>query len=133
MTMSRRAHTTGDVLFETMLPPTGRARVAQFSQATEDPNPIHVDDAFAARAGFKTVLQQGPMTTAQFARLLSDVVGAAALRVLDVTFTAPVYPEHSLTLRAAVTVTTPRLVCALAARKADGTETARGVAELEVG
>lgn len=131
--MSKRAYATGDVLFETTLPPTGRVRVAQFSQATEDPNPIHVDDAFAARAGFKTVLQQGPMTTAQFARLLSDVAGAAALRVLNVTFTAPVYPEDSLTLRAEVTVTTPRLACALSARKSDGTETARGIAELEVG
>lgn len=131
--MTKRAYMTGDVLFETTLPPAGRARVAQFSEATEDPNPIHVDDAFAARAGFRTVLQQGPMTTAQFARLLSDAAGVAALRMLDVTFTAPVYPEDSLILRAEVTATSPRIACALSARKTDGTETARGVAELEIG
>jgi acyl dehydratase len=120
----------GQVLFEEELPPSGRARVALFSEATEDPNPIHVDDDFAHKAGFTTVLQQGPMTTAQFARLLGKAVGDGAVRLLDVTFTAPVYPEDTLILRAEVVETGPVTRCALTAVKRDGTQTAKGVAEL---
>ncbi len=132
----------GDVLFEQELPPSGRLRVALFSEATEDPNPIHVDDAFAAKAGFSGVLQQGPMTTAQFARLLTDAAGnssagkssagKASVKTLDVTFTAPVYPDDVLTLRAEVIEAGPLVRCALTASKPDGTQTARGIAELSV-
>lgn len=122
----------GDVLFEQRLPPSGRRRVALFSEATEDPNPIHIDDSFAVKAGFSNVLQQGPMTTAQFARLLTDAAGKSSLRTLDVTFTAPVYPEDVLTLRAEVIEAGPLVRCALTANKADGTQAARGIAELNV-
>lgn len=122
----------GTVLFERSLPPTGRERIALFSVATEDPNPIHVDDDFAHRAGFPTVLQQGPMTTAQFARLLEEHAGAGSLRVLDITFTAPVFPEDSLILRAQVTKVGTTVACDLLASKADGTKTATGTAELSI-
>ncbi len=70
----------GDILFEETIAPAGRERVALFSEATEDPNPIHVNDDFAHKAGFRTVLQQGPMTTAQFARLLGKAVGDDAVK-----------------------------------------------------
>lgn len=120
----------GDILFEETIAPAGRERVALFSEATEDPNPIHVDDDFAHKAGFRTVLQQGPMTTAQFARLLGNAVGDNAVTLLDLTFTAPVYPEDSLTLRAEVTEPGPVTRCALSAVKSDGTQTAKGFAEL---
>jgi acyl dehydratase len=120
----------GAVLFEHALPPAGRERVALFSIATQDPNPIHVDDDFARRAGFPNVLQQGPMTTAQFARLLEECAGTGRLRTLDITFTAPVFPEDALTLRAEVTAGGAIVQCALTATKADGTRTATGIAEL---
>ena len=120
----------GEVLFEVTLPPAGRARVAQFSEGTQDPNPIHVDDEFARRAGFPTVLQQGPMTTSQFARLLEDRAGRGRLKTLDVTFTAPVFPEDGLVLKAVVSEVGEVARCTLSARKSDGTETARGIAEL---
>ncbi len=122
----------GDVLFEETIPPSGRERVALFSEATEDPNPIHVDDAFAHKAGFKTVLQQGPMTTAQFARLLGKTVGEDAVKSLDVTFTAPVYPDDTLILRAEVDEPGRITRCVLSAMKSDGTQTAKGVAEVSV-
>jgi acyl dehydratase len=125
-----RAPQPGTVLFERALPPAGRERIALFSVATEDPNPIHVDDDFAHRAGFPTVLQQGPMTTAQFARLLEECAWAGRLRALDITFTAPVFPEDALTLRAEVTAVGATVQCALTATKADGTKTATGTAEL---
>jgi acyl dehydratase len=122
----------GDVLFDETIAPAGRDRVAMFSEATDDPNPIHVDDDFAHKAGFKTVLQQGPMTTAQFARLLDKAVGGGTVRSLDITFTAPVYPDDTLTLRAEILELGAVTRCALSAVKSDGTQTAKGVAEVSV-
>lgn len=119
-------------MFEQKLAPASRSRVALFSEATQDPNPIHVDDVFAAKAGFSNVLQQGPMTTAQFARLLTGVAGVIWIKTLDLTFTAPVYPEDELILRAEVVETGLAVRCDLTARKTDGTQTARGFAELGI-
>ncbi len=123
---------TGDILFEETIAPSGRDRVALFSEATDDPNPIHVNDEFAHKAGFKTVLQQGPMTTAQFARLLGKAVGDDNVKLLDVTFTAPVYPDDTLILRAEVSESGPVTRCTLTAIKSDGTPTAKGIAEISV-
>ena len=122
----------GDILIEETIAPSGRDRVALFSEATEDPNPIHVNDEFAHKAGFKTVLQQGPMTTAQFARLLGNAVGDDKVRLLDITFTAPVYPDDTLILRAEVSEPGPVTRCTLTAIKSDGTPTAKGIAEVSV-
>lgn len=122
----------GETLFDETIAPAGRERIALFSEATEDPNPIHVDDDFAHRAGFAAVLQQGPMTTAQFARLLGKAVGDDAVKMLDITFTAPVYPEDTLILQAKITEVSDVTRCTLTARKSDGEQTAKGVAELKV-
>jgi acyl dehydratase len=125
-----KTFSANDMLFEVTLPPSGRARVADFSVATQDPNPIHTDEAFARAAGFPTVLQQGPMTTAQFARLIDEHAGSGRMRVLDVVFTAPVFPDDSLIFRAQVTEVGDVIRCALSAHKTDGTQTAKGLAEL---
>lgn len=119
----------GTTLFDETLPGADRARIAVFSEATEDPNPIHVDEAFAKAAGFPTVIQQGPMTTAHFARLLAATVGQERLRWLDVTFTAPVFPDEALRIRAVVDAVEAGIVsCTLTAEKADGTATAKASA-----
>ena len=123
---------SGKILFKVAIPPAGRQRIALFSEGTEDPNPIHVDEDFARKAGFPTVLQQGPMTTAHFARLFEETVGAARLKLMDITFTAPVYPEDKLVLCAEVTEVGDVIHCSLIANKLDGTITARGYAEFAV-
>lgn len=120
----------GDILFEVTLPPSDRAQLAAFSAGTQDPNPIHVDEAFAKAAGFPMVLQQGPMTTAHFARLLEAHAGDRRLGLLDVFFTAPVFPGEALVLKAEVTEAADVVRCALSAHKSDGTQTAKGIAEL---
>ena len=120
------AHREGDILFDATVPGADRARLADFSLGTEDPNPIHTDEDFAKAAGFPSVLQQGPMTTAHFARLLAEKVGQDRLRWLDVTFTAPVFPEEDLKIEAVVTaVDGDAVTCALTASKGDGTVTAK--------
>jgi acyl dehydratase len=123
----------GEVVFDVRLPGSSREAIALFSLATEDPNPIHVDDAFAARCGFPQVIQQGPMTTAQFARLLAEAVGAARLKTIDVSFSAPVFPLEALQLTATVAgqgAAADTVRIELLARKQDGTVTARGSAEV---
>jgi len=87
-----------------------------------------VDEEFATRAGFPTVLQQGPMTTAHFARLLEERIGIGRLRFLDINFTAPVFPGEDLTLTATVSALGGLVRCDLLASKADGTPTAKGEA-----
>lgn len=121
----------GDVLFEVRVPGSSRETIALFSQATQDPNPIHIDDAFALRCGFSQVIQQGPMTTAHFARLLADHCGADHVRSLDVSFSAPVFPLEDLDLRATVEqVANGMALLALVAQKVDGTVTAKGQAQV---
>jgi acyl dehydratase len=118
----------GELLFAATVAGSDRARLAEFSRATEDPNPIHVDEAFAKSSGFPTVVQQGPMTTAHFARLIEDKVGPDKLKILDVTFTAPVFPGEALTYTAVVAKVEGDVTCDLKAAKADGAETAKGFA-----
>ena len=121
----------GDVLFEVRVPGSSRETIVLFSQATQDPNPIHIDDAFALRCGFSQVIQQGPMTTAHFARMLADHCGADQVRSLDVSFSAPVFPLEDLDLRATVEqVADGTALMALVAQKVDGTVTAKGQAQV---
>jgi acyl dehydratase len=120
----------GTVIFNTVWPGSDRERLSRFSRGTEDPNPLHIDDAFARRAGFPGVLQQGPMTTAHFAHLLAAAFGAARLRTLDISFTAPVYLGEALRLSATVESVADEIVVALAAAKLDGTATAKGRAAI---
>ena len=121
----------GQLVFDRRVPGATRDAIAMFSEATEDPNPIHVDDAFAKACGFPQVIQQGPMTTAHFARILAETVGADRLKVLDVTFTAPVFPQEELALSGTVSKVEADITIDLVASKADGTVTARGFAIVE--
>ncbi len=118
----------GDLVLDEVKPGASREQLALFSAGTEDPNPIHVDEDFAKASGFATVLQQGPMTTAYFAHLLAGRFGAARLRSLDVTFTAPVFPGDRLRFTARVRAAAPEITLDLAAAKEDGTPTAEGEA-----
>lgn len=122
----------GEIAFDVQVPGSTRENIALFSRATEDPNPIHVDDGFAKDCGFPQVLQQGPMTTANFARLLAQRFGAQAVKVLDVSFVAPVFPLEAMRLTATVKEESKgRITLDLLAAKADGSVTARGMAEVQ--
>ena len=117
-----------DIVFRHEVPGSSKAAIAMFSIATEDPNPIHTNEQFAHDCGFPQVIQQGPMTTAHFARLLAETIGANRLKVLDVSFTAPVFPEEPLTLTATVGKIEDNITIDLSAEKKDGTVTAKGFA-----
>ncbi|OGA35085.1 MAG: hypothetical protein A3G80_02220 [Betaproteobacteria bacterium RIFCSPLOWO2_12_FULL_62_13b] len=118
----------GQMVFEQQVSGATRDAIAMFSAATEDPNPIHVDDGFAKECGFPRVIQQGPMTTAHFARLLVERLGRQRLKLLDLSFTAPVFPDEALALTAKVAKVEDELTLELTAAKQDGTVTAKGFA-----
>jgi|GEM_PF-716294 len=118
----------GQMVFEQQVSGTTRDAIAMFSAATEDPNPIHVDEGFAKECGFPRVIQQGPMTTAHFARLLVERLGRQRLKVLDLAFTAPVFPDEALALTAKIAKVEDELTLDLTAAKQDGTVTAKGFA-----
>ncbi|HCP79978.1 MULTISPECIES: MaoC family dehydratase [Alcaligenaceae] len=122
--------TVGNSVFKVQMPGSSRESIAMFSEATEDPNPIHVDLDFAKECGFNQVIQQGPMTTAYFAQLLAREYGAERLKSLDITFTAPVYPEEPLTLTCEIAAFDDVIHLELKAEKADGTQTAKGTAAI---
>lgn len=127
------SYTIGDTFIDVTLPGKDHGELEEFSEGTQDPNPIHLERAFAKASGFPTVLQQGPMTTAHFARLLAEEVGQDNLRWLDVTFTSPVYPGENLQIKAEVTAVEANLVtCTLTAEKGDGTATAKAEAGFAV-
>jgi len=121
----------GDELISVTVPGSSRSQIAAFSEATQDPNPIHVSKASAETSGFPDVIQQGPMTTAHFARLLAEAAGTAAMRSLDVTFLAPVFPEEDLRIVGTVErADGGEIEIALVAVKLDGVQTAKGTAIL---
>jgi acyl dehydratase len=127
------SYATGDVIFEQSVPGADPARLTAFSAGTEDRNPIHLDEDFAKASGFPTLLQQGPMTTAHMARLLSEKVGQARMRWLDVSFQAPVFPGEGLIFKAVVTQIEDGMVsCAISAEKSDGTPTAKADVGFEI-
>ena len=117
----------GETVLDFTTPGCTPEQLARFSAGTEDPNPIHVDPDFAKRAGFPAVLQQGPMTTAYFAHHLRQRFGER-LRALDISFTGPVFVGEKLRLTATVAETGAEIRLTLAAAKADGTPTAKGIA-----
>lgn len=120
---------TDDILFDVEVPGSSLERIALFSEATEDPNPIHVDRAFAQAAGFAEVIQQGPMTTAHLARLLERHIGQRRLAWLDLSFVAPVFPMEPLRMVARVEeASADQVLLALSVAKRDGSLTARGQA-----
>lgn len=119
---------TGDLVFRHTVQGSSKSVIAMFSVATEDPNPIHTNEQFARDCGFPQVIQQGPMSTAHFARLLAQTVGAKRLKVLDVSFSAPVFPGEPLTLTATVGTVAQDVSIDLRAEKEDGTVTAKGFA-----
>ena len=123
----------GNTVFKIQMPGSSREAIAMFSAATEDPNPIHVDPAFAKACGFDQVIQQGPMTTAYFAQLLADQFGQDRLMSLELGFTAPVFPEEPLTLTSTITGVSDAIYLELSAEKADGTQTAKGTAVVRQG
>lgn len=116
----------GDVVFDVRVRGLNRDEIRVFSESTEDPNPIHLDQQFAEECGFPTVIQQGTVTSAHLVRLFSERFGPENLKTFDISLTAPVFPEEDLQLHAVVDAVDSKTTISFTATKLDGTTTAKG-------
>lgn len=73
--------------------PLGRAQFARFATATNDFNPVHVDDDFARAAGLPSVVGSGLLAAAVIAESLGQRANG---RRLSVRFKQPIFPGSVL-------------------------------------
>jgi acyl dehydratase len=76
--------------------PFTRVQIARYAGAVGDFNPIHIDDAFAAKAGLPSVIAHGPLTLAVIIDALVAQVGSSSLKSFDARLRAPVFPGDEL-------------------------------------
>jgi acyl dehydratase len=75
-----------------------RVQIARFAGAVGDFNPIHLDDAFAAKAGLPSVIAHGPLTLALILDVIVAQIGADSIQSFDARLRAPVFPGDALTV-----------------------------------
>lgn len=123
----------GDKLPGVTTPPVDRMRIAYMTVSMRDPNPVHIEDEYAAKSGLPSVIAHGTFVVSYLGATVSRAVGVGAIRRLRVDVTAPVFPGDVLQTRAEVTDVQPgpdgALVSVrLTATRADGTGVGRGTA-----
>ena len=81
-----------------------RDHVETFARLTGDYNPLHFDEAFAARTRFKSLVVQGGLTTGLLHALVAmDLPGPGSVFLSQQwKFTAPVYIDDTITAEAEV-------------------------------
>jgi acyl dehydratase len=79
--------------------------VRKFSEISGDYNPLHYDEAFAARTKFGRLVVQGGLTTGLLHALIAtDLPGPGSVFLSqNWKFTAPVYVDDTITAEAVVT------------------------------
>ncbi|NOZ85545.1 MAG: hypothetical protein GXP49_04655 [Deltaproteobacteria bacterium] len=99
--METRAIRPGMVRIERIGPIT-RQDISRYAGASGDFNPIHIDEEFARKAGFKSVFAMGMLTSAHLSRLISDWVGPNNVKRFKTRFTGKVWPGDELELKCLV-------------------------------
>ena len=104
------AHATpGNLIAEYQTGPIPREQLALYAEASGDSNPLHLEAAFAQKAGFDDVIVHGMLGMALLGRLVSTQFAAFTLTRFDARFVAVLPVNQSL-----------RCVAKLASRAADG-------------
>lgn len=100
--MHRHLH-VGDRLPPHVNAPIERSQLVRYAEASGDSNPIHIDEDFARRAGYRSVFAHGMLSMGFLGRFLSDSFGPAAVRRLHVRFKAITWPGDVITCHGEVT------------------------------
>ena len=79
-------------------PAITREAMRSFVDGVSDPNPMHTDPEFAARAGLPDVVVQASHTTAIALDALIAQFGADAILNLDIRLRGPVFPGDEVTV-----------------------------------
>jgi acyl dehydratase len=109
------------------------AHVRVFAEISGDYNPLHFDEAFAARTKFGRLVVQGGLTTGLLHALVAmDMPGPGTVFLSqNWKFTAPVYIGDTITAEAEVIskhASKPVVELRVAIRRDDGTTVLEGVA-----
>jgi acyl dehydratase len=91
---------TTAVLAEFDSGPISREMLAAYAEASGDSNPLHLDPAFAQKAGFDDVIVHGMLGMALLGRLLSEHYADRALLKFDARFAAVLPVGSALRCRA---------------------------------
>lgn len=104
-------------------------RPVYYAAASGDFNPIHLDPAIGAAAGFRGTILQGMCTYAWAAEACASYLGdPARLRRLKVRFSRPVQPGDTLTFEGrCVAIEGARLRLELTVRNQAGEDVLKGV------
>jgi acyl dehydratase len=73
-----------------------RERIAQFSMAMHDANPVHLDDVFCRSIGLPGVIAPGGISVVAIAHEVALHYGLASVVDIDVTFRSPIQADESL-------------------------------------
>lgn len=103
MSVDLRQAEPGSVVAEYHTGPIGREQLQAYAQASGDLNPLHLDPAFARKAGFDDVIVHGMLSMALLGRLLTGPLGRYGLRRFDARFGGVVAVGQSLHCRATLT------------------------------
>ncbi len=80
-----------------------RTQIAQYAGASGDFHPFHTDEAHAVEHGFDSVFAHGMHTMGLSGRVVSELVGDAAIRSYRAELRRQVWPGDTLTATAEVT------------------------------
>lgn len=90
----------GAVVAELAFAPITREDLARYAEASGDLNPLHLDPAFARKAGFEDVIVHGMLTMALLGRLLTAHFPARRIAAFSARFGAPLGVGEAVTCRA---------------------------------
>lgn len=105
-------------------------QLRQYAEASGDFNPIHLDDAYARRAGLDSVIAHGMLTMAQMGALLTDWLGEkGTLKSFEVRFETIVRVGERLVFSGYIKdILSNAVVCDLMAANAKGEKVLTGSA-----
>ena len=83
--------------------PISREDLRRYAEASGDSNPLHLDPAFAAKAGFEDVIVHGMLGMALLGRLLDEQVAKQGLIAFRARFRRIIKIDQELVCRARLT------------------------------
>src|SRR5574341_1149792 len=92
----------GDELPPLVKPPVDRIQIGRYAGASQDYNPLHVDEQFARNAGFPSALAPAMLPMGFLGELVVDWLRGARLRKFSARFVKIVWPGDVITCRGRV-------------------------------
>lgn len=77
--------------------PITKEQLQEYGPAAGDPNPIHIDDAFAKMAGYPGVFAHGMLSMGFLGQFLADRFGLESLKRFKVRFARITWPGETIT------------------------------------